>query len=80
MHQLQRSWVRSQHPSAQGNLRAADEEVLNEVQKKIKCVKRWGRGALCIRKKWIIEDPTIKKQEKIHKFQVKKPIQTMVTY
>jgi hypothetical protein len=31
---LQRSWVRSQHPSAQWNLRAADEAVLNNVLNK----------------------------------------------
>jgi len=36
MHQLQRSWVRSQHPSAQWNLRAADEAVLNIVRTKRK--------------------------------------------
>jgi hypothetical protein len=36
MHQLQRSWVRSQHPSAQWNLRAADEAVLNIVRTKKK--------------------------------------------
>jgi hypothetical protein len=36
MHQLQRSWVRTQHPSAQWNLRAADEAVLNIVRKKKK--------------------------------------------
>jgi hypothetical protein len=36
MYQLQRSWVRSQHPPAQWNLRAADEAVLNIVGKKKK--------------------------------------------
>ncbi len=42
MLQLQRSWVRSQHPSAQWNLRAADEAVLNIVRKKKKkSPKKW---------------------------------------
>ncbi len=36
MHQLQRSWVRSQHPSAQWNLRGGKCAVLNIVRKKIK--------------------------------------------
>jgi hypothetical protein len=36
MHQLQLSWVRSQHPSAQWNLGAADEAVLNLEQTKNK--------------------------------------------
>ncbi len=36
MHQLQRSWVRSQHPSAQWNLRAADEAVPKIERKNIK--------------------------------------------
>jgi hypothetical protein len=33
MHKLQWSWVRSSHPSAQWNLKAADEAVLNIVRK-----------------------------------------------
>jgi hypothetical protein len=34
MHQFQRSWVQSQHSSAQWNLKAANEAVLNIIPKK----------------------------------------------
>jgi hypothetical protein len=40
MHELQRSWVRAQHLSAQWNLGAADEAVLNIVRKENSLVER----------------------------------------
>ncbi len=48
MHQLQRSWVRSQHPSAQWNLRGG----------------RWSSAEYCKKKKKIPPKNTIKKTHK----------------
>ncbi len=49
MHQLQRSWVRSQHPSAQWNLRGG----------------RWGSAEYSMKKKWKKSPPPKKKQKKL---------------